>query len=578
MLTTLKRLYDFCGKRHSDLKKALLFSFIRCGLGVTQLLALIYTVEVLTGSMEAKSAIIKIVILTLICIAGSFVTSYVEQLSAMKTSFFMVGDKRVETGGLLRKMPLGFFNSVSSGKISSTLTTTLSAIESGGVMSLIMIVSGLFSTAAFLIFMLIYEWRVGIITALGALAYLLVVGYQIKVSRKYAPQLIKAQTGLSESTLTFLQGIKVTKSFSFADGDKNLNKAVNNSCKANLDLTNKSMPSQYLSFVTIAVFESVILLLTLYLRLVKSDISLIETIVLMVFSFMAYMSLNQAGSVLSMIGLLDTGLSEIEEIENEPVLEEKQPVETTNSNDIEFKNVSFSYGDRKVLHNISTSIKSNSLTAVIGPSGSGKTTLCQLIPRFRDIDEGVITIGGKDITHIKTEELMEKISMVFQNVYLFEDTVANNIRFGRADASMEDVTEAAKKAQCHDFIMKLPQGYDTVLQEGGNTLSGGEKQRISIARAMLKDSPIIILDEATSALDAENEHEIISAIDELTRNKTVIMIAHRLKTIENADHIIALRDGKIEEEGTHLELLKKNGLYSDFFHAREKAGSWQIKN
>ena len=242
-----------------------------------------------------------------------------------------------------------------------------------------------------------------------------------------------------------------------------------------------------------------------------------------------------------------------------------------------FSNVSFSYGENEVLKNISTVIKEGELTAVIGPSGSGKTTLCQLIPRFRDVSSGTVSIDGADVRHMRYEEIMAKISMVFQRVYLFEDTVMNNIRFGKPDASDEEVYAAAKAARCDDFIRNLPNGYDTLLSEGGSSLSGGEKQRISIARAILKDSPIIILDEATSALDAENEQEILAALGELTRGKTVIMIAHRLNTIKNADHIIAVENGSIVQEGTHSELITQKGLYADFIAAREKAAGWKLE-
>ena len=230
------------------------------------------------------------------------------------------------------------------------------------------------------------------------------------------------------------------------------------------------------------------------------------------------------------------------------------------------------------MSHIDTAIKAGSFTAIIGPSGSGKTTLCQLIPRFFEVKKGRILIGGADIRHIPTEELMSKISVVFQKVYLFEDTILNNIRFGKPTATLEEVRAAAKAARCDDFIMALPEGYDTLVQEGGNNLSGGEKQRISIARAILKDAPIIILDETTSALDTENEHEVLAAIEELTENKTVIMIAHRIKTVEKADHIIAIENGRIVQEGTHKELLHRTGIYADFIHAREKASGWKLGN
>ena len=279
-----------------------------------------------------------------------------------------------------------------------------------------------------------------------------------------------------------------------------------------------------------------------------------------------------------MIGILDSALKETNSLTQMEQIQVASPEQHIASDEIIFEDVSFSYGNNEVLSHIDTAIKAGSFTAIIGPSGSGKTTLCQLIPRFFDVKKGRILIGGADIRHIPTEELMSKISVVFQKVYLFEDTIFNNIRFGKPTATLEEVRTAAKAARCDDFIMALPEGYDTLVQEGGNNLSGGEKQRISIARAILKDAPIIILDETTSALDTENEHEVLAAIEELTENKTVIMIAHRIKTVEKADHIIAIENGRIVQEGTHEELLHKAGIYADFIHARERASGWKLSN
>ena len=252
------------------------------------------------------------------------------------------------------------------------------------------------------------------------------------------------------------------------------------------------------------------------------------------------------------------------------------PIEDIKSNKIEFKNVSFSYGTTQVLKNISATIEPNSITAIIGYSGSGKTTFCKLIPRFYDVDDGEILIGGARITNIPINDLLKKITVVFQNVYLFEDTVLNNIRFAKPDASDEEIIEAAKKAGCHDFIKKLPDGYQTKLSEGGNTLSGGEKQRISIARAILKDAPIVILDEFTSALDMENEYEILNSINNLIKNKTVIIIAHRMETIKNADHIIVLDKGKIMQEGAHNQLINQEGIYKNFILTKKRVSTWNL--
>ena len=577
MINTFKTLWKFSENQHGTFAVTLIMSLIRAFVGITQLIAITLAIDVMTNGAPAGSAIRNIIILTALCAGGSFITSFIESSGSVAIGFYMTADKRIGLGNFLKMLPLGFFNNNASGKIVATLTTTLSGVETGATMAMITTASGFFSAFAMFIAICFYEWHIGILTVIGMVLYLMTVDLQMKVSKKNAPSLQKAQSTLAEATLTFLQGIKVTKAFSVKEGNAELNDAINGSKDANINLTNKSMPSQFLSRLVVAVFEMLIFVCALWLYRV-GEITLVKTVMLSVFSFMVYMSLNQAGSILSMIGLLDSGLSEIAAVESAEKMKWNDKPKPIGTNDIVLENVSFSYGDNEVLHDVSAKIKEHSLTAVIGPSGSGKTTLCELIPRFRDVNSGSIKIGGTDIREADYEELMKRISMVFQKVYLFEDSVFNNIAFGKPNASPEEVRAAARAARCDEFIQSLPNGYDTVLDEGGSSLSGGEKQRISIARAILKDSPIIIMDEATSALDAENEHEILSAIESLTKNKTVIMIAHRIKSVRNADHIIAVKEGRVVQDGDPSELATKEGLYRDFLRSREETSGWTLKN
>lgn len=259
-----------------------------------------------------------------------------------------------------------------------------------------------------------------------------------------------------------------------------------------------------------------------------------------------------------------------------PIMDIEGEEITPKHSEISFKNVSFSYERRRILDDVTLTIPEKTTTAIVGPSGGGKTTLCNLIARFWDVDQGSISVGGHDVREYKLDSLMRNISMVFQEVYLFHDTIENNIRFGSPAATHEQVVAAAKKACCHEFIMELPQGYETVLGEGGETLSGGEKQRISIARAMLKDAPIILLDEATSSVDPENEDKLQAAIEALTHDKTIVMIAHRLKTVRRADQILVLKCGHIVQRGTHEELAVQPGVYADFIRQREEATGWRL--
>ena len=577
MINTVKKLWEFSKYQHKTFIITLIMSLVHAFIGVTQLIAIMLVIDVIINGTPTATAIRNIIILTIVCALGSFITSFFEQSGSVAVGFFMTADKRIGLGNFLKMLPLGFFSDNASSKIVAALTTTLGGIETGAAMAMITTVSGIFSAISMFTAVCFYEWRIGVITGLGMVVYLFVVDLQMKVSEKNAPFLQKAQNILAEAALIFIQGIKVTKAFSVKEGNDELNEAVSGSRYANIRLTSKAMPTQFLGRFVIAVFEILIIACTLWLRQ-EGSISLVKTIMLLVFSFMAYVSLNQAGSVLSMIGLLDSGLKVIGEVEEAKQMSWSDEPKTMSGNDIELKNVNFSYGDNEVLHDVSVTIKENSLTAIIGPSGSGKTTLCELIPRFRDINSGSITIGGVDIRDADYEELMKRISMVFQRVYLFEDSIYNNIAFGKPGAGIEEVRRAARAAQIDEFIEVLPDGYNTVLDEGGSSLSGGEKQRISIARAILKDSPIIIMDEATAALDAENEHEILAAIEALTKNKTVIMIAHRINSIKNADHIIAIKDGRVVQDGSPRELAEKEGLYRDFLRSREEISGWTINN
>ena len=303
---------------------------------------------------------------------------------------------------------------------------------------------------------------------------------------------------------------------------------------------------------------------------------MVYAVLFVITSFLVFGSLESAGSQITMLQMLASSIDTANSIDKTPLMDEKGCNIKPKTYDIVFDHVGFGYSDRKILEHVNLTIPANTTTAIVGPSGSGKTTFCNLIARFWDVDEGKITIGGVDVRDFKLDSLMSNISMVFQNVHLFADTVENNIKFGCPNTTHEDVVMAAKKTCCHDFISALPEGYNTIIGEGGGTLSGGEKQRISIARAMIKDANIIILDEATASVDPENEKELIEAISELTKNKTVIIIAHRLKTVRNADKIVVLNKSRVIQEGTHDELIKQAGIYADFIHVREKAFEWKI--
>lgn len=576
MFEAIKSVWNFSKKRQSSLVKILILSFIEGIFVMLKMIAIILAVNAMFNSNLMDNYIYKVMILGIICIIGVFGLGYFTQLGSVSVGFEMAKDKRLYFGSLFKKLYLGFFSKNSVGNINSTLTTSISTVEQVAPIILIHVIGGILSAISIVLGFAYYEWQVSVVIFAGILTYLFVVNYQMKISKSEAPKRQLAQTKLTESAIEFIQGISVIKAFGMGEKDERVKKDIDGSCVNNINLSEKSIPSSIGAGLTIQLFEIMIISYAFFMWN-SGEISPQKAINLLIMSFVIFQSVSQAGSILSMIGLLDSSLKDISSMENAEEIKVLSPIQNIKSNEIEFKNVSFSYGKGEVLKGISVALKPNTLTAIIGPSGSGKTTFCKLIPRFYDVSEGEILIGGAKITNISTEELMKNISMVFQNVYLFEDTIMNNIRLAKPNASDEDIISAAKKARCHDFIKSLQKGYETKIGEAGSTLSGGEKQRIAIARAILKDAPIVILDEFTSALDVENERHILQAIDNLVQNKTVIMIAHRLETVRKADNIIVLDKGEIAQEGTHNELITQDGIYKSFISIRERANKWSFK-
>ena len=576
MFEAIKSVWNFSKKRQGSLVKILILSFIEGIFVMLKMIAIILAVNAMFNSNLMDNYIYKVMILGIVCIIGVFGLGYFIQLGSVSVGFEMAKDKRLYFGSLFKKLYLGFFSKNSVGNINSTLTTSISTVEQVAPIILIHVIGGILSAISIVLGFAYYEWQVSVVIFAGILTYLFVVNYQMKISRSEAPKRQLAQTKLTESAIEFIQGISVIKAFGMGEKDERVKKDIDGSCVNNINLSEKSIPSSIGAGLTIQLFEIMIISYAFFMWN-SGEISHQKAINLLIMSFVIFQSVSQAGSILSMIGLLDSSLKDIRSMGNAEEIKVLSPIQNIKSNEIEFKNVSFSYGKGEVLKGISVVLKPNTLTAIIGPSGSGKTTFCKLIPRFYDVSEGEILIGGAKITNISTEELMKNISMVFQNVYLFENTIMNNIRLARPNASDEDIISAAKKARCHDFIKSLQKGYETKIGEAGSTLSGGEKQRIAIARAILKDALIVILDEFTSALDVDNERHILQAIDNLVQNKTVIMIAHRLETVRKADNIIVLDKGKIAQEGTHNELITQDGIYKSFISIRERANKWSFK-
>ncbi len=488
----------------------------------------------------------------------------------------MAANKRIAIGDRLKHVPMGYLNDTSLGRITGIATTVLGDVEATASMVLVLTLTGFLNTLILIPMLLIFEWHIGMIFMAGIAVYLFITTVMEQKSRRLSPERQRAQADLVAAVLEQLQGMPVIKAFHLTGrSDGRMYAALAESERANLAMERLFTPYVIAQEVTLRLFSILIIAASLYAYL-NGTMILPDTLMCIVFSFIAYTQLESAGSALALLRVVCASIDEANEIDAVPQLDEDGQDISPANHDIVFDHVTFSYGTNHVLRDISVRIPQRSLTAIVGPSGSGKTTMCHLIARFWDVDAGTISIGGRDIREYTLASLMSMISIVFQRVYLFRDTIENNIRFGRPTASHAEVIEAARKAACHDFIMQLPDGYNTVVGEGGATLSGGEKQRISIARAILKDVPIIIFDEATANVDPENEDRLQQAMEALTKDKTVIMIAHRLNTVRNAARILVVADGEIVQCGTHEELLCETGIYADFIAARKRAVGWKI--
>ena len=574
MFSVLKKISDFAGTRRGLLKKSMAVAFLGAVFAALQFAALMLTLDILVGGVDLR--IWPVIGVMMVSVVGRAACSYWSTNAETETGYFMVAEKRIHIGDRLRYIPMGYFNDNSLGNITAVVTTTLSDVENNAARCLVSVIGGFLNTLGLCLGLTVADWRLGLLAIVGILAYLGVTELSQRAMLKTGPARQHAQMNLVEAVLEYIQGMSVVKSYGLdKDSGQAVQRTVDESCDKALSLEKSVIPWMGLRQVVVRVFSVAIAVCALAFYS-GGTLSLARCLLMLVASFMLYAELESAGNMADNLQMLGASMDKANSIDDTPVMDidgaELTPADTS----VEFQDVSFAYGDRTILDHVSLTVPSGSITAVVGPSGGGKTTLCNLIARFWDVQSGKITVGGYDVREYKLDSLMKNISMVFQSVYLFNDTVENNIKFGRPDATHEQVVAAARAACCHDFIMALPDGYDTVLGEGGGSLSGGEKQRISIARAMLKDAPIVILDEATASVDPENEAELQAAISALTRGKTLIMIAHRLNTVRNADQILVLSGGHIVQRGTHQELMAQGGLYADFVGVRQEALRWKL--
>lgn len=576
MINVFKKIWDFSLKEKRNLQKSMVIGFLNAICNSLLVLALYVVLKAIVENQVSTRTAWTAFAIMVLSIIGKIITQYFSQLQRTHAGYFMVADKRISIGEKLKRVPMGYFNQNSLGQITAIETTILNDVETAVPVVLVTTLGGFLNSLVFALFILLFDWRMGLITLFGIVIFLFITSAMEKKSREGVPARQETQAVLVEAVLETIQGMSVVKAFDLEHSlDKKVNKAIEESFRKNERLEKAMTPYVAMQQLVLNMF-SVLLMFCAIAFYLDGSMELTNSLIMVVCSFLVYEQLKVAGSCVANMRIAEHSIDKANKIDEVPTMEEGKRETSPASMEIRFSNVDFAYEKKKILNHVSFTIPEKKMTAIVGPSGSGKTTLCRLIPRFWDVDAGTVSIGGVDVKDYTMNSLMKNISMVFQNVYLFADTIENNIKFGKVDATYEEVVEAAKRACCHDFIMALPQGYQTRIGEGGASLSGGEKQRISIARALIKDAQIVIFDEVTANVDPENEDRLQKAIEELTRDKTVIMIAHRLKTVRNAEKILVLDHGEIVQEGRHETLIKEKGLYADFVETRKEAIGWKL--
>lgn len=483
---------------------------------------------------------------------------------------------RIKIAEHLRYLPMGYFNSNSIGEISSVTTNTMEMLGDVAARVVMLTTQGILETAMIVLMILIFDWRIGLLSAAGVVIFFMINSIMQKAGKNDSEKKVLCDTELISQIMEYIQGISEVKSYNLLGKQAKRLNAANEACaEINTKMELLFVPYHFLQGAVTKITGAVIVICSAAFY-INGTMSAVYAIGMTIAAFMLYSSLECAGNYSSLLHVVSVCVDKANAILELDTMDIDGKEIRPQSCDIALEHVSFSYDKRKIIDDVSLLIPQRTTTAIVGPSGGGKSTLCNLIARFWDVDAGRVTLGGVDVKEYSMNSLMSNFSFVFQTVYLFADTIENNIKFGRQDATHEEVVEAAKKACCHDFISQLPDGYNTVIAEGGSTLSGGQKQRISIARAIMKDAPIVILDEATANVDPENEKELMDAVAALTKEKTIIMIAHRLKTVRNADRIVVVDKGRIVQQGTHEQLMQQEGIYRRFVDARERAVSWKL--
>ena len=567
MLKILHRIVCMTGKYSSRIRASYLTSFIKGIMMKAPLIFSFFAISLFMKGQMNEKICLYLGIGLVICIAVEAVFEHITNVLQSATGYEVFADMRMRLGDHLRKLPMGYFTEGNMGKISTVLCTDMVFIEECCMGVLSELVTFMISQGLMTLMMFVMDIRLGVAACLVIIAFFIVGNCMMKTTLAHSKTKQEGSESLTEEVLAFAEGIGIIKSFNMlGEKSKSLSAEFDKSCRESIDFEKSYGPWARALYLTYGIGTSFMLAVA-GLLYTKGEMASDYMVGMVLFLFDLFISIESYYGQITRLTVTAASLDRIEEVFEAEELHDFADIALSkdaggNDSLVEYSDVSFGYTGKNVLNHISFTMKKGEMTALVGPSGGGKSTIASLLARFWDIKDGTIKVDGKDIKNVSLGSLMDKISMVFQRVYLFKDTIYNNIIIGRPDATREEVIEAAKKARCYDLIMSFPEGFDTVIGEGGASLSGGEKQRLSIARCILKDSPIVILDEATASVDADNECAIQEAISELCKNKTLLVIAHRLKTIKDADQILVISDGKIIERGNHEKLMEKDGVYA----------------
>ena len=579
MVKIIRKFFDFCGEENRrKFYTSILLGLIQAIFEALKIPAIAVMVRAVLGTGVTLRDVLMSLGIMLVSIAGAGLAKSKATMLQTDGGYDTCARKRIEIAEHMRYLPMGYFNANSLGQIMSVTTNVMGNLENVATRVVMLVCEGLLTTAVIIVMLMFFDWRIALVLLAGLCLFLLANNALQSAAGTMAGKKIEADEKLVEKVMEYLQGMAEVKAYHLSgQKSRELNEAISVNAQTNTDMEMTLIPRMTAQSY-VAKLTGVAMVFFSCLFFVQGTMDTLTAVVMVISAFIVYASLETAGNYSALLRIVDMSVDRAREILDVPPMDLSGKAQDPENHDMQAEHIDFSYDRRKIIDDVSLMIPEKTSIAIVGPSGGGKTTLVNLLARFWDVDSGMVKLSDRDVKEYDIDSLMKNFSFVFQNVYLFHDTIANNIRFGEPDADMERVIAAAKKACCHDFIMKLPDGYDTVIGEGGASLSGGERQRISIARAMMKDAPVIFLDEATANVDPENENDLMQAIEALTREKTVVMIAHRLKTVEHADQILVVDHGKIVQRGRHEDLMKQEGIYRNFVSERREAAGWKVRN